>query len=37
VKLLVMLMGAVASFDGSATLCAVIVAVAVDGRIPGAV
>jgi hypothetical protein len=37
VKLLVMLMAADICFEGSATLCAVSVAVAVDGRIPGAV
>lgn len=37
VKLLVMLMAADACFDGSATLCAVNVAVAGEGRIPGAV
>jgi hypothetical protein len=37
VKLLVMLIAADIRFEGSATLCAVSVAVAVDGRIPGAV
>jgi len=37
VKLLVMFRGADACLVGSATLCAVIVAIAVDGRIPGAV
>ena len=37
VKLLVMLMAAEACFEGSATLCAVSVALAGDGRIPGAV
>ena len=37
VKLLVMAMGAEACLDGSATLCAVNVAAAGEGRIPGAV
>jgi hypothetical protein len=37
VKLLVMLMGAEICLEGSATLCAVSVAVVTEGRIPGAV
>jgi hypothetical protein len=37
VKLLVMAMGADDCFEGSATLCAVSVAVAAEGRIAGAV
>ena len=36
-KLLVMFMAAETCFEGSATLCAVSVAVALDGRVPGAV
>jgi hypothetical protein len=37
VKLLVMLMVAEACFEGSARLCAMIVALTGEGRIPGAV